>query len=299
MDSTVVEVPGSWTHRYISANGNRFHVVEANPGTAGRVHTPLVVLLHGFPHFWWTWRHQLPALAAGGFRAVAMDLRGVGSSDKPPRGYDTPTLAADVAGVVRSLGEQETVVVGQGWGSWIAWAMPHLTPRGLRGIAVTGSAHPAMGLSTGALLELQRLAMFQLPLLPERQLRRGDLVERVLTEWSGSDYPDDEERRRYAEAMLIPSAAFSTLETFRWAGRSRLRPDGARFRKVMHQQVGVPVLQVHGALDPTISPAVARRAGEFVRSSYRFSMLDDVGHFVPEEAPDRFNELLLDWLSDL
>ena len=99
-DATSVLLPGPWTHRDLSANGVRLHVAEAGEG-------PLVLLLHGFPEFWWAWRAQLPALAAAGFRAVAPDLRGYGGSDKPPRGYDLPTAAADVAALVRALGEQD------------------------------------------------------------------------------------------------------------------------------------------------------------------------------------------------
>jgi len=92
-----VETPGPWQHRHVAANGARFHVVQAGP-TDGR----LVVLLHGFPEFWWSWREQLAALAEGGFRAVAMDLRGYGGSDKTPNGYDPVTLAQDVSGVVKA-----------------------------------------------------------------------------------------------------------------------------------------------------------------------------------------------------
>jgi pimeloyl-ACP methyl ester carboxylesterase len=83
------------------------HVAEVGTG-------PLVLLLHGFPEFWWSWRHQLPALAAAGRRAVAVDLRGYGDSDKPPRGYDLWTLSGDVAGLVRALGERQVDLVGHG-----------------------------------------------------------------------------------------------------------------------------------------------------------------------------------------
>ena len=78
-DATSALIPGPWAHRDVSANGVRLHAAEAGEG-------PLVLLLHGFPQFWWTWRHQLTALADAGFRAVAPDLRGYGASDKPPRG---------------------------------------------------------------------------------------------------------------------------------------------------------------------------------------------------------------------
>ncbi|CAM5326085.1 hypothetical protein SANTM175S_10566 [Streptomyces antimycoticus] len=81
--ASVVRLDGPWTHRDVAANGARFHIAELGDG-------PLVLLLHGFPQFWWTWRHQLPALADAGYRAVAMDLRGVGGSDRTPRGSTRP-----------------------------------------------------------------------------------------------------------------------------------------------------------------------------------------------------------------
>jgi alpha-beta hydrolase superfamily lysophospholipase len=80
-----------------------------------------VLLRHGFPEFWWTWRHQLAALPGAGFRAVAVDLRGYGGSDKPPRGYDLVTGAADAAGLIRALGKANAVVVGHALGGLIAW----------------------------------------------------------------------------------------------------------------------------------------------------------------------------------
>src|SRR5437016_1263164 len=99
LEDSVAVVDGPWLHRDVSANGIRLHVAEAGNG-------PLVVLLHGFPEFWWSWRHQLVALADAGDRVVAPDLRGYGASDKPPRGYDAVTLAGDIAGLVRAMGER-------------------------------------------------------------------------------------------------------------------------------------------------------------------------------------------------
>ena len=98
-----IYVDGPWSHRPVTANGTRFHIAEAGEG-------PLVLLLHGFPQFWWTWRAQLTSLPGAGYRVVAADLRGYGGSDKPPRGYDLITAASDAAGMVRALGEANAVV---------------------------------------------------------------------------------------------------------------------------------------------------------------------------------------------
>src|SRR6201984_88826 len=93
----VVQIGGPWAHRSISANGTRFHAAEAGDG-------PLVLLLHGFPEFWWTWRHQLAVLPEAGFRAVAVDLRGYGGSDKPPRGDDLITAGTRAGRAGRGAG---------------------------------------------------------------------------------------------------------------------------------------------------------------------------------------------------
>ena len=107
VDESCVLVEGPWTHRFVGANGSRFHVVEAGTG-------PLVLFLHGFPEFWWAWHDMLTRVADAGFRAVAVDLRGYGASDKPPRGYDGYTMAADVTGLIRALGERSAMIVGAG-----------------------------------------------------------------------------------------------------------------------------------------------------------------------------------------
>src|SRR5919108_257171 len=129
----VVQIGGPWTHRSVSANGTRFHVAEAGDG-------PLVLLLHGFPEFWWAWRHQLAVLPDAGFRAVAVDLRGYGGSDKPPRGYDLVTAAADAAGLVRALGEANAIVVGHGLGGLVAWTLAAYYPKVVRRLLERWSA---------------------------------------------------------------------------------------------------------------------------------------------------------------
>src|SRR5258708_16632225 len=134
-DESAVLIDGPWTHRFVSANGKRFHVVEAGTG-------PLVLFLHGFPEFWWAWHHQLRALSDAGFRAVAVDMRGYGASDKPPRGYDGYTMAADVAGLIRALGERDAVIVGSGAGGMIGWAAAAFHPKLVSRLVVLRAAPP-------------------------------------------------------------------------------------------------------------------------------------------------------------
>ena len=226
-DASTVLIDGPWEHRLVAANGARFHVAEMGEG-------PLVLLLHGFPQFWWAWRHQMTALAEGGYRAAAMDLRGYGGSDKPPRGYDTFTLAADVASVIRSLGETEAVVAGHGWGGWIAWSMPTMQPSVTRAVAALGMPHPlvlrrASFTDPGQMRANAYLGGLQRPFVPERQMTNGPgYVERLLRHWSSPEnaWPGDEEAERYGEAMAIPFVAHSAAEYYRWVVRSQLRLDG-------------------------------------------------------------------------
>src|SRR5882757_5387760 len=135
IDDSVVLIEGPWTHRFVSANGSRFHVVEAGTG-------PLVLFLHGFPEFWWAWQHQLQAVADAGFHAVSVDMRGYGATDKPPRGYDGYTMAADITGLIRALGERTASIVGAGYGGMMAWTTAAFHPRSVRRLVVMSAAHP-------------------------------------------------------------------------------------------------------------------------------------------------------------
>src|SRR6185312_13883052 len=144
-DPSVVRIDGPWRHLEVHANGIRFHVVEADAkadeSAEPLTERPLVILLHGFGSFWWSWRHQLRGLRNA--RVVAVDLRGYGGSDKPPRGYDGWTLAGDTAGLVRALGHSSATLVGHADGGLACWATALLHPRLVSAIALISSPHPA------------------------------------------------------------------------------------------------------------------------------------------------------------
>jgi len=293
----VVRVPGPWTHRSVSANGIRLHVVEAGEG-------PLVVLLHGFPEFWWSWRHQLRALSAAGYRAVAVDLRGYGESDKPPRGYDLWTLAGDVDGLIRALGEPRAHVVGHGWGGAIAWTLAALHPRRVHTLTAIGVAHPLAFRAALARHPLRQgrasgyLAGFQLPRRPEASLRRDDgaRVERIMRAWSGAEWPGTadfaEAAARNREAIRISTVAHCSLEYYRWAARSQVRAEGRRFAAALARPAEMPVLQVHGAADPCVLEATARASRGWVTGPFAHRSLP-TGHFVHQERPDEVTDAIL------
>jgi pimeloyl-ACP methyl ester carboxylesterase len=297
-----VRLPGPWRHRDVSANGIRLHLAECGQG-------PLVLLAHGYPEFWWSWRHQLVGLADAGFRAVAVDLRGYGDSDKPPRGYDLWTLAGDLAGLVRALGERSAAVVGQDWGALVAWTLAALHPRLVSRLAVCAGPHPLAlrravwsdPLGQGR-ASIRALATAQLPMLPERALRADGAarVERLLRARSGSGWPATEEfaevARRTRQAMLIPAVAHCALEYQRWAVRSQARPDGRRFAAAVARPVDVPVLRVHGADDPHQLERTARASACWVAGEDHYRVLPGVGHFPAQEAADATTALLVDFL---
>jgi pimeloyl-ACP methyl ester carboxylesterase len=278
-------------------------VVEAGTG-------PLVLLLHGFPEFWWSWRHQLPGLAAAGHRVVAVDLRGYGDSDKPPRGYDLWTLSGDVAGLVRALGERQADLVGQDWGGILGWCTAALHPRVVRSVTALAAPHPLAMFQALMRDPAQRaassyMAAFQAPWLPERNLTRDHAaqVARIQRDWAGPRWRRSAEFStviaRNRQAMLIPGAAHCALEYYRFLGRSRFRFDGLRLSRAVDRPSRAPVLQVHGADDPCLLQRTARRSGGWAANGFRYELLPGVGHWVQQEAPEHTTTLITKFLQDL
>ena len=273
----------------MSANGIRLHVAECGDG-------PLVVLLHGFPEFWYAWRQQLVGLAERGYRAVAVDLRGYGDSDKPPRGYDLWTLAGDVAGLVPALGEARAAVVGHGWGGVVAWTVAALHPRRVNALVAVAAPHP-LAIRRAVAREprgkgraLLAVAGFQVPRWPERVLRVGDGVERFMGRWAGPGWSvtDDfaDAVARYRAAVRIPGVAYCAMEYYRWAVRSQLRAEGRRFAVAVARPAEVPVLGLHGADDRWLLPRTAVASAPWAGERHTVEVLAGVGHFPHEEQPD-------------
>ena len=300
VDAAVVNVDGPWEHRYVSANGARFHVAEIGEG-------PLVLLLHGFPQYWYAWRHQMVALAEAGYRAAAMDLRGYGGSDKPPRGYDTYMSTLDAASVIRALGEQQAVVAGQGLGGWIAWCMPTLRPDVTRAVASLSMPHPRVLRHASWTDARQRrasawLAGLQRPFGPERDMTRShEYVGTILHDWAapGGSFPTDDDVDRYGDGMMIPFVAHSAAEHYRWIGRSSIRPDGPIFMRRIRHPVSVPVLQLQGGDDGCVIASATAGSQAYVTGDYRCLTVDGAGHFLTEETPERVKLAVIDWLASL
>jgi pimeloyl-ACP methyl ester carboxylesterase len=309
-DPSIVRIDGPWRHLEVHANGIRFHVVEAEPKadetSEAMTERPLVILLHGFGEFWWSWRHQLRGL--GNARVVAVDLRGYGGSDKPPRGYDGWTLAGDTAGLVRALGHPSATLIGHADGGLVCWATSVLHPRMVRAIAVISSPHPA-ALRSSALTRrdqgralLPWMLRYQVPMWPERALTRHNAAElerlvrsRAGTTWAASD--DFLETISYMrQAIQIPSAAHSALEYQRWAVRSQLRSEGRRFMGSMKRPLAVPMLHIRGDSDPYVLADPVHRTHRYAPHG-RYVTIAGAGHFAHQEAPEAVNEQLSRFLE--
>ncbi|WP_033292953.1 alpha/beta fold hydrolase [Amycolatopsis jejuensis] len=299
-DPSIVRVDGPWTHRDVSANGIRLHVAECGEG-------PLVLFLHGFAEFWWTWHHQLPALADAGFRAVAVDLRGYGDSDKPPRGYDAWTLAGDVGGLIKTLGARRAHLVGHAWGGMLAWTVAALHPRLVASVTAIGAAHPlalksAVKRSSAQARAVGHLFRFQVPMAPEKWLVRDEAaaVEELFGTWSGAAWQSSSDFAAtiplFRQAMLVPGVPHSALEYYRWAFRAQFRGEGRRFTDAVDQRITAPVLQLHGADDTCVLPETALASVQWAGPHREPRPWPGIGHFPHLEDPDRVTKSVVDFV---
>ncbi len=272
--------------------GVRLHYVEAGEG-------PLVVLLHGFPAFWYSWRHQIPALAAAGFHVVAPDMRGYNLSDKPSgwRSYDTDLLADDIAGLIRHFGVERAHVVGHDWGAAVAYALAMRHPASVGRLAILNVPHPARLLAAFRTLKQLRkswyMFFFQIPVVPERLLARDgySFAKRSLR----ADAPkafSDEDLELYVEAWSQPGALTGMINYYRAALR---RSPGAALAKM--SPIQAPTLVIWGERDSYLGAELAEPESRWV-ANVRMEWLPESAHWVQLDAPERVNELLIGFLRE-
>ena len=281
--------------RTIEANGLRFHIVEDGPADGA-----LVLLLHGFPEHAHSWRHQLPALAAQGYHAVAPDLRGYNLSDKPlgVARYDLDVLADDVVGWMATLGYERAHLVGHDWGAAVVWHTAARHPQ--RCASMTALACPppqelgrALATNFKQLLRSRYMLFFQLPWLPERLLR-GARFRRWLTEWAGRDGVfAEEDIDRFAQATERPGGLGPALNYYR-----------AAFRRVgdalrTPTKVTCPTMVIWGKDDPILGVELTNHLSRYVEGTVRLEVLPGVGHFVQQDAPAEVNRLLIAFLESI
>jgi pimeloyl-ACP methyl ester carboxylesterase len=272
--------------------GIRLHYVEAGEG-------PLVVLLHGFPEFWYSWRRQIPVLAQAGFHVVAPDMRGYDLSDRPQswRAYDTGLLADDIAGLIHSFGEKDAYVVGHDWGAAVAYAVAMGRPEVVRRLAILNVPHTARMLEGFRTLKQLRkswyMFFFQIPKLPEYLIARDNFsfAKRSLRSDS-KDAFSDEDLERYVEAWSQPGALTGMINYYRAALRRSPRKSLAQMRPIEAQ-----TMVIWGMRDRHLGSELAEPAPEWV-PNLRMERIPEATHWVQHDAPERVNELLIDFLDD-
>jgi pimeloyl-ACP methyl ester carboxylesterase len=279
-------------HRYADLADVRLHIVEAGSG-------PLVILLHGFPEFWYSWRQQIPALAGAGFHAVAPDLRGYNRSDKPAgvRAYGVKALTQDVANLIRDCGAERAMVVGHDWGAVVAWHFAMRYPQMLDRLVIMNVPHPERflrGLRT--LRQLRKswyMFFFQLPWLPEASIRAGHFATLRHTFRTDPVHPESfsaEDIARYMEAAAQPGALTAAINYYRAA----FRPVPAH-EQIGFQRIDAPVLVIWGERDRYLGSELAEPDRRLV-PNVRVERLPDASHWVQVDQPERVNTLLLDFL---
>ena len=279
-------------HRHAIIGGLRLHYVEAGRG-------PLVLLLHGFPEFWYAWRYQIPALASAGFRVLAPDLRGYNESAKPQgiEAYRLACLASDVAGLTAYAGVGRAHVVGHDWGGIVAWWLAMHQPNVVDRLAILNAPHPAAFLrelrTPGQLLRSWYTFFFQLPALPELIFRAGNyvLLERMLRRQPLRPGAfTDEDIQRYKKALSQPGALTAALNYYRAAFRHR-REDTQGI-----SPVGAPTLLIWGERDRYLGVRLTEGLQGWV-SNLRVERLPQASHWVQSDAPEQVNRLLIEFLG--
>ncbi len=270
------------THHRVAVNGVEIHYVQAGRG-------PLVVLLHGFPEFWYSWRRQIESLSDAGFRVVAPDLRGYGQSSKPRHidDYRLTAVATDIASLIEHLGAP-CVLVGHDWGGVVSWLVAMMRPELIRKLAVLNTPHPVPFLrelrrSTRQKLKMAYQLLFQPPLLPELLMRP---LLPLLLRFGGRFTP--EEIREYRKAWRDPASRRAMANYYRAVRRHR-----GELRQWM-RPIPMPVLLIWGVREPVFLASTTEDFGEYV-PDLRIVRVAHAGHFVQTDAPAIVSELLVEF----
>jgi len=287
----------TWTHHHANANGIRIHYVEQGEGFP-------VILLHGFPELWYSWRYQIPALAAVGLRVIAPDLRGYGGTDKPHEieAYDIEHLAGDLTGLMDALDIEKAVVAGHDWGGLIMWPAVLMAPKRFeRVIGVNTPALPRPPIPPISLIKasnsprVQYIVFFQEEGRAE-QFFESNLPRSIRRFYGGitaqTDFLSDEDLQVYVDAfsaggMRGPLNSYRNMDR-NWGLTANL--DG----KLITQ----PSLMVMAENDPVLTPALAEGMETRV-PNLRKMLIRDCGHWTQQEKPEELNRILLDFLQDL
>ena len=275
---------------YADIGDVRLHYVEAGEG-------PVVVLLHGFPEFWYGWRLQIKPLAAAGFRVVAPDMRGYNLSSRPKgvKAYETDQLTADIRGLIQECGGKSAQLVGHDWGGSVAWATAMKYPEVVDRLAILNAAHPrklSQGLHHPSQLRKSWYFFFNLPDLPESVVRADHwhFFRHFLHDARPAYTP--EEIDHYIEAWSQPGAATGMINYYRSSVRTSPKKSEAALRPI-----SAPTLVIWGQDDHYLGPELAEPEHDDVPNLDRVERLPDASHWVHHDEAERVTQLLTDFFA--
>ncbi len=277
------------THSELRIGELRFRAAET-----GEADAPLVLLLHGFPQTRHTWRHELPALAAAGFRAVAPDQRGYSPGARPDgiEAYRIERLLEDVLGFADALGADRFHLVGHDWGGHLAWTTVALYPHRVRSLAVLSRPHPAAFARASAASEQREGSSHH------RSFQRAEATDELLADDCAGlraalarQGVSEADAAVYLETLGERAALDAAIHWY------RALPDAGLAAKDVPRVV-VPTLFGWGDADATVGRPAAEGTAEFVDAPYRFEVFPGIGHFVTDQAPAAFTQLLVDHLEE-
>lgn len=266
---------------------------------------PLVLMLHGFPESWYSWRHQLRALSLR-YRCVAPELRGYGESDAPRgvQNYTMEALAGDVRDLVLRLGRKDAVVVGHDWGGAIAWVASLMHPEVVERLVIINCPHP-LQMKRNLRSNFKQLArswyifFFQLPWLPEFVLRAGNFSLMMRAIWQGAVRKEaftDADLDHFREALSRPYALTAALNYYRALARRDLLFDPPADHWLA-RKVKAPTLIIWGEQDIALTKELTYGMEDLFAREFEIKYVPDSGHWVQQEKPELVNRLLLDFLS--
>lgn len=283
----------------VRAGGLTFQTLEAGNG-------PLVLCLHGFPDHARSFRHQLPALAGAGYRAVAPFLRGYAPTGPAPDGcYQTAALGLDAIALIEALGYEDAIVFGHDWGALAAYAAALAAPERVRRL-VTAAVPYGPQMATAFLTDYAQqkrswyMFFFQSP-FAEMAVAHDDFrfLERLWADWSPGWAWPPEEMTALKETFRQPGVVEAALGYYRAAfDPARQRPDLAALQgRLMASPIEVPGMMLHGADDGCIGRNLVEGMGAFFPRGLRVEIVEGAGHFLHQERPEVVNGLLLDFLG--
>lgn len=287
-----MEIP--YETKIVRTNGVALNVVQAGPASGKPV-----ILLHGFPEFWYSWRHQIPHLVENGFRVWAPDQRGYNESDKPNEisDYRMDELVWDVVGLINAAGHDKAYVVGHDWGAIVAWWLALRQPQLIEKLAILNAPHPRVlqrqyRSNIKQLLKSWYAGFFQLPILPESlmTLNEGRVFARALRQTGRRDAFNDADMATYREAWAQPGAARAMLNWYRAYRRYRPEAPG-------NWRITMPTLIIWGMKDNAFSTDVIEPSYDLCDKA-QLVTLKNATHWVQHEERDRVNTLLTDFLSE-